>query len=87
LKAMMRYFEVEAALKKDPKNVALKREFKELKKLYDFLKKDAERNIRHEALRQSRLALVPKPPEPEEGDTAESDEVESGVVEKDIQRA
>jgi hypothetical protein len=76
LNSMMRYFEVEAALKEDPKNSALKREFKELKKLYEFFKKDAERKIRHDALRQFRLALEPKPPEPEEGDAAESDEVE-----------
>jgi len=65
------YFEVGAALKKQPKNSALKREFKELKKNYEFLKKDAERKLRHEALRQSRLALEPKPPEPEEGDAAD----------------
>jgi len=62
LNSMLRYFEVEAALKKQPKNSALKQEFKELKKLYDFLKKDAERKIRHEALRQSRRALEPTEP-------------------------
>jgi uncharacterized protein DUF5681 len=76
LNSMKRYFEVEAALKEDPKNSALKREFKQLKKYSEFLKTDAERKIRHEALRQSRLALQPKPPEPEEGDAAESNEVE-----------
>jgi len=64
LKSMLRYFEVEAALKKQPKNGALRREFKELKQYYEFLEKDAERKIRHEALRQSRRALEPKPPEP-----------------------
>jgi hypothetical protein len=63
LKSLRRYFEVEAALKKQPKNSALKRELKELKKYYEFLEKDAERKIRHEALRQSRRALEPKPPE------------------------
>ena len=31
IKSLLRYFEVEAALKKDPKNTALKREFKPLK--------------------------------------------------------
>jgi hypothetical protein len=92
LNSLMRYFEVEAALKKDPKNTALKQEFKELKKLYEFLKKDSDRKLRHEAFRQSRLALEPKPAEPEQGDAAESDVVESdvveaGVVKKDIPRA
>src|SRR5258705_2151842 len=35
----------------------LKREFKELKKYHEFLKKDAERIVRHEALRLFRRAL------------------------------
>jgi len=48
---------------------------------------DAERKIRHEALRQSRLALEPVPPEPEAGDAAESGIVELGVVKKNIPRA
>ena len=43
LESMRRYFEVEAALAKDPTNHALKREFKELKKYYEFLKEDSER--------------------------------------------
>jgi hypothetical protein len=60
---MLRYFEVEAAVKKEPASRELKREFKELKKYYDFLKEDADRNARHEALRLSRRALRPKPPE------------------------
>jgi Family of unknown function (DUF5681) len=64
LKSMGRYFEVEAALAKKPKDRALRREFKELKKYQDFLEKDAERNFRHEALRQARRALEAKPPEP-----------------------
>jgi hypothetical protein len=64
LESMERYFEVEAALAKKPRNRALRREFKELKKYQDFLEKDAERNFRHEALRQARRALEPKPPEP-----------------------
>jgi Family of unknown function (DUF5681) len=64
LESMLRYFEVKAALAKDPANRALRREFKELKKYQDFLEKDAERNFRHEALRQARRALEPKPPEP-----------------------
>ena len=64
IESMRRYFEVEAALAKKPTNRALRREFKELKKYQDFLKKDAERNARHEAMRQSRRALEAKPPEP-----------------------
>ncbi len=64
LKSMGRYFEVEAALAKKPTNRALRREFKELKKYQDFLKKDAERKAWHEALRQARRALEAKPPEP-----------------------
>jgi hypothetical protein len=62
LESMRRYFEVEAALAKKPTNRALRREFKELKTYQDFLKKDSERNVRLEALRQSRRALEPKPP-------------------------
>jgi len=61
LESMRRYPEVEAALAKKPTNRALRREFKELKKYLDFLKKDAERNDRHEALRQARRALKAKP--------------------------
>jgi uncharacterized protein with von Willebrand factor type A (vWA) domain len=64
LESMRRYFEVEAALAKKPTNRALRREFKELKKYQDFLKKDAERKAWHEALRQARRALEAKPPEP-----------------------
>jgi len=64
IESMRRYFEVEAALAKEPTNRALRREFKELKKYPDFLKKDAERITRHEAQRQSRRALAAKPPEP-----------------------
>jgi uncharacterized protein DUF5681 len=65
IQSMRRYFEVEAALAKDPTNRALRREFIELKKYHDFLKKDSERITRHEALRLSRRALETKPPEPE----------------------
>jgi hypothetical protein len=68
IKALRRYFEVEAALEKDPTNRALKREFKELKKYLDFLQEDGRRNVRHEALRESRRALEAKPPEPEADD-------------------
>src|SRR6202048_3644124 len=62
--SMRRYFEVEAALAKDPTNRTLRREFKELEKYYEFLKQDAERIERHEALRLSRRALETKPHEP-----------------------
>jgi hypothetical protein len=71
IESQRRYFKVEAALKKDPTNHELRREFKELKRYYDFLKKDAERNTRHEALRLSRRALDPKPPEPEDDDISD----------------
>ena len=64
IESMRRYFEVEDALAKKPTNRALRREFKELKKYYDFLKKDAERITRHEAMRQARRALEAKPPQP-----------------------
>ena|SRR6266446_4616960 len=64
IESMGRYFEVKAALAKEPTNRALRREFKELKKYQDFLKKDSERNARHEALRQARRALEAKPPKP-----------------------
>ena len=57
---MRRYFEVEAALKKEPTNRELRREFKELKKYHEFLMKDAERIVRHEELRLSRRALETK---------------------------
>jgi hypothetical protein len=57
IQSMRQYFEIEAALKKEPTNRELRREFKELKKYNDFLKQDAERTTRHEALRLSRLAL------------------------------
>jgi hypothetical protein len=61
---MLRYFEVEGALKKDPKNSALRQEFKQLKLYHDVFLEDGNRNIRHEALRLSRLALETKPPKP-----------------------
>jgi hypothetical protein len=61
LETMPRYFELQEALAQDPKNRELRREFKELRKYFDFLQKDFERNIRHTALRQSRRALEPKP--------------------------
>jgi hypothetical protein len=66
IESLRRYFEVEKALKKDPTNRELKREFKELKKYDDFLKQDAERNTRYKALRLSRRALEPRPAEPED---------------------
>jgi hypothetical protein len=65
LEKLGRYFEVETALKKTPRDRKLKREFKELKKYYDFLEADSERNTRHEALRIARRTLEPENPEPE----------------------
>src|SRR5262249_7125283 len=64
LESMRRYLEVRDAPANEPTNRALRREFKELKKYQDFLKKDSERNARHEALRQARRALAAKPAEP-----------------------
>jgi hypothetical protein len=66
--SMRRYFEVEAALKKEPANTELRREFKTLKKYYDFLKSDSQRNTRHEALRLSRRALGTPEPEDDNSD-------------------
>jgi hypothetical protein len=56
LETIGRYFEVEAALAKDPANRELRLEFKELKKYQDFLKKDSERVLRRKAMREARLA-------------------------------
>ena len=64
IESMRRYFEVKAALAKEPTNRTLRREFKELEKYYEFLKQDSERMQRHEALRLSRRALETKPHEP-----------------------
>jgi hypothetical protein len=66
LESMGRYFEVEEALQKDPSNGALRQEFKQLKKYFDFLMDDAAQNLRREALRRSRDALQPTPAEPED---------------------
>lgn len=64
IESILRYLEVEAALAKEPTNSTLRREFKELKKYHEFLKKDSERMLRHEALRLSRRALETKPHKP-----------------------
>jgi Family of unknown function (DUF5681) len=66
LQSMQRYLEVEAALKEESSNRALKQEFRELKKYHDSLERDAARNTRHEALRLSRLALEPEDDTPDE---------------------
>ena len=76
IQSIQRYFEVESALAKQPANRALKREFQELKKFYEFLKEDSERMQRHEALRLSRRALETKPQEP---DTTISDEPSTAI--------
>jgi hypothetical protein len=83
IETLPRYFEVEAALAKDPTNRALKREFKELKEYYTFLKKDNESNLRREMLRNSRRALEPIPPQPDEDDAAD----ETQQVDKDASGA
>jgi Family of unknown function (DUF5681) len=57
MKSLGRYFEVKAALEKDPTDRELKREFARLKKLYAFFEKYAKRSMRHQALQLSRRAL------------------------------
>jgi hypothetical protein len=73
--------EVEAALKKDPSNRALRQEFRELeeqlKELDGFLAADMSRNLRHKVLRlmrrtHERKPAEPKPPEPKD-DIADDD--------------
>lgn len=68
LQAMRRYFELEAALEKEPNNKVLRRELKTLKVYYDFLMSDGERITRHEALRASRRALEKTQPEDDTSD-------------------
>jgi hypothetical protein len=65
IQSLRRYFELEEALAKEPTNRTLRREFKELKKYYEFLKQDSERMLRHEVLRRSRRALETKPHTPD----------------------
>lgn len=72
-RVLPRYFELERVLAQDPKNRELRKEFKELQKYYDFVKKSSERAKRHEALRQSRHALKPKPAEQEDDKSDELD--------------
>lgn len=61
IKSLSRYGKVAAALKKEPDNLNLKREFKALELqrdlLEEFLKIDAVRNARHRRLQLSRRAL------------------------------
>jgi hypothetical protein len=71
LGSILRYFEVKEALSKDPTNRELKREVKKLKIWPDLLLKDAERNIRHEALRLSRQANQQLPEPKDDGSDAE----------------
>jgi hypothetical protein len=65
IETMPRFFEVEAALAKNPKDRALKQEYDTLKGYQDILKADARRNARHEAARRSRGAAEAQPPGPE----------------------
>jgi Family of unknown function (DUF5681) len=57
MRSLGRYFEVKAALEKDPTDRELKREFAGLKKSYAFFEKYSERSMRHQALKLSRRAL------------------------------
>jgi hypothetical protein len=57
LQELMRLFEVEAALAKDPTNNALKKEKKDLQRYKHFFRMITERRLRYEELRQCREAL------------------------------
>jgi hypothetical protein len=63
LETMGRYFEVEAALAKDPKNRKLKQEYQELNKYQKILREDSARDFGHKAARIARQATEPKEPE------------------------
>jgi hypothetical protein len=57
MKNLGRYFEVKGALAQDPANRELRREFEELKEVWSFYERNAQRRARHEAFRQARKAL------------------------------
>jgi hypothetical protein len=57
IKEMRRFFDVAAALAKDPANKTLKKEMEELQKYMRFIEWDSERRARHEAHRLSLKAL------------------------------
>ena len=56
-----RYFEIEERLKKDPKNPALKKELAKYKGYWEYFQKLGARNLRRRGLKQSRLAMRPRP--------------------------
>jgi hypothetical protein len=68
---MLRYLEVKEALSKDPTNRSLKQELKKLQIYRDFLHKDGERNMRHEALRLARQANQQPPAQDDDGQAEE----------------
>jgi hypothetical protein len=59
--ALPQYFELEASLKKNPANQAVKQEFKVLADYHEFLLKDAARALRHKSRRSARLGLDEDP--------------------------
>jgi hypothetical protein len=64
IQKLMRFFEVESALAKDPTSSALKKEMIDLQKYKDFLEGGVERRIRHESLRQVREGFKRSSPKP-----------------------
>lgn len=68
-----RYFDVKVALKQDPKNRALRKEFNKLQPYIDFLKEESERNFRRKALQQSLRAMEPQPAEQEDEESDNPD--------------
>lgn len=75
MKNLARFFEVEEALRADPKNRTLRAEFKELHKSKAFLEKLRDRHVRREATRIARDALKAKPPKPKKPAAAKKDDI------------
>jgi hypothetical protein len=65
LKHLQRYFELKAALEKDPTNRELRAEYGDLEKYYIFLEDGAPRRFRLEGLRRSREALSKQAKKPQ----------------------
>jgi hypothetical protein len=61
IKKILRFFELDEEVKKDPGNKALRKEWAEHKQYLDYMEKQGERNIRLTALKQWRDALKPQP--------------------------
>jgi Family of unknown function (DUF5681) len=78
LTLLPRYVQVQMALEKDPKNKALRREFKELSKYWQIAVKSGDRIRRHEIVRLSRRALETKPAEPNKATRGSEHEDQEG---------